>query len=278
MLNRQAEIARALSVIPPFVDTAAMAAEIERRVAFIARTLQHSGLKTLVLGISGGVDSSLAGRLAQLAVEKLRAETGNDDYRFIAVRLPYQTQKDENDAQAAMHFVAADEECTVDIADAVQGLSIHIPQLAPLTPAKADTVRGNIKARIRMVAQFAIANARNGLVIGTDHAAEAVMGFFTKYGDGACDLAPLTGLVKGQIRAMASHLGASDAVAYKIPTADLEELNPLKPDEVSYGVTYEEIDAFLHGKEVSQAAYERIVQTYDSSAHKRALPKAPDAN
>lgn len=275
MSNRQAEIAQALAVIPPFADTQAMAAEIARRVDFIAHTLQESGLKTLVLGISGGVDSSLAGRMAQLAVEKLRAQTQDSRYRFIAVRLPYQTQKDESDAQAALAFVAADEVRTVNIAAAVQGLDAQLQELQTLTPAKADFVRGNIKARMRMVAQFAIANATGGLVIGTDHAAEAVMGFFTKFGDGACDLAPLTGLVKGQIRAMAKHLGAPDAVAYKTPTADLEELNPLKPDEVSYGVTYAEIDAFLQGESVSPAAYERIVRTYDASAHKRALPKAP---
>ena len=89
MSNRQAEIAQALAVIPPFADAQAMAAEIARRVDFIAHTLQESGLKTLVLGISGGVDSSLAGRMAQLAVEKLRAQTQDSRYRFIAVRLFY---------------------------------------------------------------------------------------------------------------------------------------------------------------------------------------------
>lgn len=81
-----------------------------------------------------------------------------------------------------------------------------------------------------MVAQYAMANARNGLVIGTDHAAEAVMGFFTKFGDGACDLAPLSGLVKGQVRALASRLGAPESLVNKVPTADLEELQPGKPD------------------------------------------------
>lgn len=276
MSNRQAEIAQALQVVPPFADTSALATELERRVDFIATTLQNSGLQTLVLGISGGVDSSLAGRLAQLAVEKLRAQTNCQDYRFIAVRLPYLTQQDEADAQRALQFVGADEVRTVNIGASVQGLSQALSDLNALLPAKADFVRGNIKARIRMVAQFAIANATGGLVIGTDHAAEAVMGFFTKFGDGACDLAPLTGLVKGQVRAMAKHLGADDALAYKTPTADLEELNPLKPDEHSYGVTYEEIDAFLHQQEVSAAAYQRIVRTFDASAHKRALPKTPE--
>src|SRR3546814_2285665 len=76
---------------------------------------------------------------------------------------------------------------------------------------------------MRMVAQYTIANARQGLVIGTDHAAEAVMGFFTKFGDGACDLAPLSGLVKNQVRAIARDFGAPESLVEKVPTADLED-------------------------------------------------------
>ncbi|MFY9179025.1 MAG: ammonia-dependent NAD(+) synthetase [Venatoribacter sp.] len=278
MINRQTEIAQALHVVAPFSSSDDIAAEVTRRVDFITNTLQHSGLFTLVLGISGGVDSTLAGRLAQLAVEQLRAETGNDAYRFIAVRLPYETQKDEADAQIALKFIAADEQCTVNIAAAVQGLCAQIPHLQQLPAAKADFVRGNVKARTRMVAQFTIANATAGLVIGTDHAAEALTGFFTKFGDGACDLAPLTGLVKSQVQAMAKFLGAPSELVYKTPTADLEELTPLKPDEASYGVSYAEIDAFLHEKPVSPAAYQRLVELYDASAHKRQMPKTPSSD
>lgn len=275
MQSRQAEIARALNVTPPFCNDEALSLEITRRIAFIQRALQESGLKVLVLGISGGVDSTLAGRLAQLAVEGMREQTGDNGYRFIAVRLPYQTQQDEAAAQTALRFIAADEESTINIAASVQGLCQELTHLENLSPARADFVRGNIKARIRMVAQFAIANIAGGLVIGTDHAAEAVMGFFTKFGDGACDIAPLTGLVKGQVRAMSLYLGAPQVLAHKIPSADLEELEPGKPDEVSYGITYAQIDAFLHGEPVSEAVFERIVRTYDASAHKRKLPTAP---
>src|SRR5690554_3005242 len=275
MQKRQAEIAQALQVVPPFTTTQALELELNRRIHFIASTLHQSGLKTLVLGISGGIDSALAGRMSQLAVEHLRNQTKDNRYAFIAMRLPYQAQQDEADAQAALAFIAADEIRVVNIATAVQALATEIQAIKALSAEKADFVRGNMKARIRMAAQFATANANAGLVIGTDHAAEAVMGFFTKYGDGACDLAPLTGLVKGQIRAMTSYLGATDALAYKVPTADLEELNPLKPDEVSYGVSYDDIDRFLHGLEVSDAVYQRIVSAYDGSQHKREMPKAP---
>lgn len=276
MSNRQAEIAAALNVIPPFADEAALAAEVERRKAFIKQTLRNAGLKVLVLGISGGVDSSTAGRLAQLAVEELREETGDAGYRFIAVRLPYGQQHDEDDAAAAMKFVKADEEVTVNIADAVKGLDAELDAVSKLTDARRDFVRGNTKARMRMVAQYAIANANDGLVIGTDHAAEAVMGFFTKFGDGACDLTPLEGLVKGQVREIAKYLGAAEKLYLKVPTADLEELIPGKPDEDAHGVSYKEIDAFLHGEPVRDEAYDIIVRTYDKTAHKRRQPYAPE--
>ena len=275
MSNRQAEIAAALDVVPPFADVAALSAEIERRKTFIKNTLKNSGLKVLVLGISGGVDSLTAGRLAQLSVEELRAETGDTAYRFIAVRLPHNAQHDERDAQDSLKFICADEQDTVNIAGSVSGLGEQVSHLQKLSDARRDFVVGNIKARIRMVAQFAIANANNGLVIGTDHAAEAVMGFFTKFGDGACDLAPLSGLVKKQVRAIAAHLGAPQHLVMKTPTADLEELRPGKPDEEAHGVTYAEIDAFLHGEKVSDEAYATIVRTYDNTRHKRELPLVP---
>ncbi|MBB1519540.1 ammonia-dependent NAD(+) synthetase [Aquipseudomonas guryensis] len=275
MSNRQAEIAAALDVVPPFTDTAALVAQIDKRKAFIKQCLRNSGLKVLVLGISGGVDSLTAGRLAQLTVEELRAETGDSGYRFIAVRLPHGTQHDEQDAQDSLKFIRADEEDTVNIEDSVRGLGEQVSHLQQLSDARRDFVTGNIKARIRMVAQFAIANANNGLVIGTDHAAEAVMGFFTKFGDGACDLAPLSGLVKGQVRAIAKHLGAPENLVFKVPTADLEELRPGKPDEEAHGVSYAEIDAFLHGQPVSEHAYATIVRTYDNTRHKRELPLVP---
>jgi NAD+ synthase len=275
MSNRQAEIAAALDVVPPFADEAALSAEIERRKRFIKNTLKQSGLKVLVLGISGGVDSLTAGRLAQLSVEELRTETADTGYRFIAVRLPHNAQHDEHDAQDSLQFIRADEEDTVNIAASVSGLGEQVTHLQKLADARRDFVVGNIKARIRMVAQFAIANANNGLVIGTDHAAEAVMGFFTKFGDGACDLAPLSGLVKNQVRAIAKHLGAPQHLVMKTPTADLEELRPGKPDEEAHGVTYAEIDAFLHGEKVSDEAYATIVRTYDNTRHKRELPLVP---
>lgn len=275
MHSRQQEIAAALGVRPPFDGPQAIQAEIDRRVAFIQDCLRGSGMKTLVLGISGGVDSTTAGLLAQRAVEGLRAAGEGEDYRFIAVRLPYQVQHDEDEAQLAVETIQPDECHTVNIGAAVQGLARATEALDELPEGKRDFVLGNTKARMRMVAQYTIANARHGLVIGTDHAAEAVMGFFTKFGDGACDLTPLAGLVKGQVRQLAAALGAPDQLVHKVPTADLEELAPGKPDEDAHGVPYQHIDDFLQGREVPEESARIIVETYDKSAHKRQMPKEP---
>lgn len=271
----QREIIQQLKVQPPFADAAALEAEVARRVTFIKDCLANARLKTLVLGISGGVDSLAGALLAQRAVTELRAETGDQGYRFIAVRLPYKVQHDEQDAQACLDVIKADEVQTVDIAPAVIGLKDNVEDLRNGEPAQVDFVVGNIKARMRMIAQYTIAGARQGLVIGTDHAAEAVMGFFTKFGDGACDLAPLSGLVKNQVRAIARSFGAPESLVEKVPTADLEDLAPGKPDEAAHGITYQQIDAFLHGEPVSQEVADIIIATYRKTQHKRELPFAP---
>lgn len=251
--------------------------EAERRIRFLREQLASSGQHCLVLGISGGVDSTVAGRLAQLAVESARQQ-GIDDARFIAMRLPYGVQHDEDDARMALDFIAPDEVLDVDIKPASDAM-LDAAESGGLTfrnPGHRDFVMGNIKARQRMVAQYAVAGARSGLVVGTDQAAEAMMGFFTKYGDGACDVAPLTGLTKGQVRQLGQALGAPSRLVEKMPTADLESLDPGKSDEEALGVSYEEIDAFLEGRAVSEQARNTIVNTWRATAHKRALPIEPD--
>ena len=275
MQASQQEIIQQLKVQPPFADDAALEAEIARRVAFIKQCLGNAGLKSLVLGISGGVDSLSGALLAQRAVRELREETGDSAYRFVAVRLPYHVQQDEHDAQACLDVIKPDEIQTVDIAPAVRALVANVKALDDSSAGTRDFVVGNTKARMRMVAQYTIAGACQGLVIGTDHAAEAVMGFFTKFGDGACDLAPLSGLVKYQVRDIARAMGAPANLVEKVPTADLEDLAPGKPDEAAHGVTYVEIDDFLHGKPVADRVAEIIVSAYRKTQHKRELPFAP---
>lgn len=266
----QRDIIQALQVPEQFDP----AQEAERRIQFLKDYLLNSRQESYVLGISGGVDSSTAGRLAQLAVERAREESGNARLRFIAMRLPYGVQRDEEDAQRALKFIQPDETHTVNTKPASDAMlaSVREAQVAFDDELHEDFTLGNIKARQRMIAQYAVAGARRGLVIGTDHAAEALMGFYTKFGDGACDLTPLHGLNKRRVRAVAEWLGAPDDLVHKVPTADLESLSPGKADEDAFGITYAEIDDFLEGKPVSPATLEIILNAYRRSAHKRDLP------
>jgi NAD+ synthase len=263
----QQEVIAALSVAPTFDAKA----EARRRVEFLKSYLETSRLRSYVLGISGGVDSSTAALLAQQAVRELR-DTGYDA-SFVAVRLPYGIQADEDDANRALKAIRADHEITVNIKAATDAMfdAAKVGGLSFADAAQEDFIRGNIKARQRMIAQYALAGTLRGLVIGTDHAAEALMGFFTKFGDGAADVLPLAGLNKRRVRAVATVMGAPPDLVIKVPTADLEDNAPLRPDEDAYGVTYDEIDDFLEGKTISAASRSRIRATYEASRHKRAL-------
>lgn len=250
-------------------------AELERRVAFLAEDLRASGRRALVLGISGGVDSLVAGAMAQRAVSRLRA--GGMRAEFVAMRLPYGRQHDAAEAERCVAFIAPDRVHTVDVQgtvdaqrDALLAAGVDLGDAAT-----ADFLVGNIKARARMAAQYAAAGACDGLVIGTDQAAEALMGFFTKHGDGAADVLPLAGLSKRRVRALGLALGAPRELVMKVPTADLESLAPLKPDEQAFGVSYDTIDDYLEGLPVDPAAERRIVAQYLATAHKRAPARRP---
>ena len=245
-------------------------AEIRRSVDFMKAYLKkHSFLKALVLGISGGQDSTLAGKLSQMAISELRQETGDSDYKFIAVRLPYGQQADEQDALDAIEFMQADLTVRVNIKEAADQM---VAALEANGLTISDFNKGNIKARQRMIAQYGIAGAYQGAVVGTDHAAEAITGFYTKFGDGGVDITPLWRLDKRQGRAMLELLGAPTHLYQKVPTADLEEDRPALPDEVALGVTYADIDDYLEGKDVAEDAAEKIEAWYQKTEHKRHLP------
>lgn len=248
--------------------------EIKRRVDFIKQQLQQSGLNNLILGISGGVDSSTCGRLAQLAVNELN-ETYENKYKFIAVRLPYNVQADEDDAQLAVEFIEPSHCVTTNIFDGAQGIHNEVLRaldsegLLTASDGQIDFSKGNVKARARMVTQYHLAGILGGLVLGTDHSAENITGFFTKWGDGACDLIPLFGLSKRQVRQVAKELGAPELLVTKAPTADLEELEPGKKDEDALGLSYNQLDDFLEGKPVSDDVEKRIIDIYLKTQHKR---------
>ncbi|MGO4047417.1 ammonia-dependent NAD(+) synthetase [Staphylococcus pseudintermedius] len=264
MSEMQAMIVEEMKV-KPSIDSAETIKEMQH---FIEQYLHaHTFVKTLVLGISGGQDSTLAGKLVQLAVENMRNASGRD-VQFIAVKLPYGVQKDADEVEDALNFIQPDRIVTVNIKPAVDQ---SVQSLKEEGIALSDFHKGNEKARERMKVQYAIAANTSGIVVGTDHSAENITGFFTKHGDGAADIAPLFGLNKRQGRQLLQYLGAPAHLYEKVPTADLEDDKPQLPDEEALGVTYEAIDNYLEGKGVSPEDAAVIERHYVRNAHKREL-------
>ncbi|WP_246239431.1 ammonia-dependent NAD(+) synthetase [Paenibacillus anseongensis] len=244
--------------------------EIQRRIQFLKEYLRYTGAKGYVLGMSGGQDSTLAGKLAQMAIDEMNAESGKDAYQFMAVRLPYGIQKDEEDAQAAIQFIAASRVVTVNIQPAVDA---SVKQFAEATgETLSDFHKGNVKARERMKVQYDLAAHYGLLVLGTDHAAEAITGFYTKHGDGACDVAPIYGLDKRQGKELLKRLGCPEHLYLKKPTADLEDLKPGLPDEDALGVSYVQLDHYLEGRPVPAEIVQKIEERYAITEHKRRGP------
>lgn len=248
--------------VKPEIDPAE---EVAKRIQFLQDYVRATRQKGFVLGISGGVDSTVAGRLAQLAVEGL-----GPDYQFFAVRLPAGTQHDESDARAALDFVAATTPVTVNIQQAVDGMESAYETGTGVQIS--DFNKGNVKARLRMIAQYAIAGDHGCLVVGTDHGAESVTGFFTKYGDGGADILPLFGLNKRQIRQCGEYLGAPPQLLAKVPTADLLDGQPGRADEDELGMTYNDIDDYLEGREIPGDVADKLERTYLRTRHKRTVP------
>ncbi|WP_332650253.1 ammonia-dependent NAD(+) synthetase [Lysinibacillus sp. 54212] len=244
--------------------------EIRKSINFLKEYAhKHSFVKGFVLGISGGQDSTLTGKLAQMAVDELNAEAGENKYAFYAVRLPYGIQADEQDCQAAIDYIQPDKVYTVNIKEAVDA---SVRALAAADIELSDFAKGNEKARERMKVQFSIAAMKNAVVLGTDHAAEAITGFFTKFGDGGADLMPIFRLNKRQGKQILKYLNCPEHLYLKVPTADLEEDRPSLPDEAALGITYEQIDDYLEGKEIPTEARKTLEGHYLRSKHKRHLP------
>ena len=266
MRPMQEQIIQALKVKPVIYPQQ----EISKTIDFMKEYLiKYPFIKSYILGISGGQDSTLVGKLAQMAMEEMRDETKDSSYRFIAVRLPYGVQRDEDDAQHALDFIQADQVVTINIKGAVDQMEAA---LAMEGIKISDFNKGNIKARQRMIAQYALAGHFQGAVLGTDHAAESVTGFFTKYGDGSADLMPIWRLNKRQGQQLLAYLNAPESLYNKLPVADLEDERPMMSDELALGVTYEDIDDYLEGKQIEDWAAEKIESWYHKTEHKRKLP------
>lgn len=265
-MDLQTKIIRELQV-KPTIDPKE---EIRLSVDFLKEYVKvHDFFKGFVLGISGGQDSTLVGKLAQMAVDELNEGQDLVNYKFIAVRLPYGVQQDASDVDDALAFIKPSITYEINIKQAVDASELALQQAGVKI---SDFVKGNEKARERMKAQYSIAAMNNCVVLGTDQAAEALTGFFTKYGDGASDVAPIFRLNKRQGKMLLKELDCPAHLYEKVPTADLEDDRPLLADEDALRVTYDEIDDYLEGKQVSKEAKERIETLYDQSQHKRHLP------
>ena len=246
----------------------------ERITAFISSTIEEAGADGAVLGLSGGIDSTLT---AHLAVEALGAE------RVRGLVLPGEVSSEENMSDAER------------VADSL-GIDYDVIEIDPIVGTFVDAVPetrddhvavGNTRARVRAVLNYLVANHENRIVLGTGNRSEAAVGYFTKYGDGAVDCHPIGDLYKQQVRQLARHVGVPEDLAAKTATA---ELWAEQTDEEEMGVDYDTLDAILalhvdgplsraatlRLVETDRQTVDRVVRMYETSEHKRTTPPAPE--
>ncbi|MFH0972296.1 MAG: NAD+ synthase [Candidatus Micrarchaeota archaeon] len=234
-------------------------------VSSIADFFGKCSRKTAVLGISGGVDSAL---VCYLAAKALGAKN------VFAYHLPYvQNAQDEKDAQQLAKMVGANYN-KIDIRRAVDTLT---DTFKPLTRIAS----GNIRVRTRMLALYTFAHEHEALVIGTGNRTEILLGYFTKFGDGAADLLPIGSLYKTQVWGMAQLSGLPKHIIEKVPSAGLWEG---QTDERELGVRYSEIDRILachfdlkmHWEKIGgyfdKVKVARVRELHEKSEHKRRMP------
>lgn len=263
-MSLQQEIIERLGVQP----TIDVDAEIRRRVDFLKDYVKKSKTTGLLIAISGGIDSAVATGLCKQATDELSQETGQE-YITLGVFQPYGEQEDIEDSYATAKAFGLTHTVETNIEEAVNEIALetehslkNIGQSRHLSPQG----KGNVKARTRMVVQYALAFELNLLVVGTDHASEAITGFFTKWGDGAVDITPLSTLNKRQVRQLAAHLGVPQSILDKAPTAGLWAG---QTDEKELGISYEDNSDYLESKEIDPAVKQRLESYYLRSEHKR---------
>lgn len=250
--------------------------QAERIAGWMRRHLVSAGARGFVLGLSGGVDSAIVLRLAQLAAPN--ATLG-------AILPCYSDPQDEHDAAfVAAHFSAptlridlssAYDSLIATLQPAVQSLPKHTRPAAPPGPLRDRLPLASIKPRLRMTTLYFIANSLNYLVAGTTNRSELAIGAFTKHGDGGADLLPLGRLAKGEVRGLARELGVPPAIVSRPASAGLWIG---QTDEEEMGFSYEELERYLdEGPQgVSPALAMKIERLTRSTDHKRELPPMPD--
>lgn len=223
-------------------------------IKFLQDYLKDNHQDCYVLGISGGVDSSLVAALAKKAV-------GKD--KLYCYALPIDSLiDDENDAVRLAKHLDVNYE-VVDLSEAYHCLVNKYES----TGVKLDlSTKGNLKARMRMATLYAFAQNKRGLVLGTDNMDERYTGYFTKFGDGGVDLLPIANLTKGEVVEACLLLGIPEDLAKRTPSAGLYQG---QTDEKEMGITYKDLDDYLLGKEINEEAKSRIERLHRISEHKR---------
>ena len=223
--------------------------EIEK---FLQEYLESSHLKAYVLGLSGGVDSSLVAAIARKAV-------GKDKLYCYAIDI----ESNKSDIEDAKQ-VARELDLNLKIISLTETYKNYLKELGGENFIRLT--KSNLKVRMRMVALFAYAQEHFALVLGTDNMDERYVGYFTKYGDGAADLLPIVYLTKGEVREAAKLYGLSSLLANRTPSAGLFEG---QTDESEMGISYVDLDNFLLGNKVEKSVEERINHLHKISEHKR---------
>ena len=221
---------------------------------FLRDYLETNKCEKYVLGVSGGVDSSLCAAILKNAV-------GRD--RVHCIIMPINSS--DADTQDGLTLVK-DLDLPYDVIDASETFEAYKKVFTKNGIELDRSTLGNLKARMRMSILYAVAQKERGLVVGTDNADERCVGYFTKYGDGACDILPIAYLVKAEVVEGAKIYGVKEHLAERVPTAGLYEG---QTDEKEMGVTYKDLDAYVLGKEVPEDAKKRIQYLEKISEHKR---------
>ena len=247
----------------------------EHIVAFIERVVEDAGADGAVLGLSGGIDSTLT---AHLAVEAL----GTDGLHGLLMPSESNPEADKTDAERVAENLGIE----YDVID-INPIVDSFVEAAPDYAADDRMALGNVRVRTRGVLNYFIANAESRVVLGTGNRSEAATGYFTKYGDQAVDCNPIGNLYKCQVRQLAREVGVPDDLVTRTPTAGMWEG---QTDEEEMGLGYDELDAILalhvdgpfskdatvRTLDVPEKAVERVVDLYEGSKHKRSMPPAPE--
>ena len=257
------------------LSTEELDAHRDHIVSFIRETVADAGTDSAVLGLSGGIDSTLT---AYLAVEALGTENVH------GLVMPGAVSREDNMSDA--EWVASDLEITYDVFEINPIVDTF---LDAYSEAEDDHMAvGNARARTRAVMNYLVANHEGSVVLGTGNRTEALVGYFTKYGDGAVDCHPIGNLYKQQVRQLAVHVGVPERLAEKEATAGLWAG---QTDEEELGIDYDTLDAILAlhvdgplsasatARQVDGASAEdvqRINEMYEQSEHKRAVPQSPE--